>query len=192
MIMDVILLYPCDFFFRPVEMASGTTFLGLSTEALRELSGEWRRVSCKGSRVMQPVSPDPQLLRQQADSIIVTQDLGNVNINGRSAYHYAVVLNAERMLTLLGSFSTASREETNGLLRQELFEGEMWVDTQTFALHRLLWTVRGVGVATEPVMRFDLQLQDHNGVLSSTLPARVRLLTGATLRDTDFSLPFFP
>ncbi len=182
--MDMAMLYPCDIFLRPNGVASGTSIFGLTYEKLQDMEKEWWRMGCAGSETVMPLALDPALVTLQSDIFIVTEEKEREKVNGRDAYHYAIVLDQGKFMSYVGSFSSGmeSREgsQTASLQRNAL-KGEVWVDTRTYDLHRLLWTV-GDGRGGE-VARFDLLIRDHGGVPSIPLPSRARLLTGSTLTE---------
>ncbi|MFA6039092.1 MAG: hypothetical protein WC698_02415 [Candidatus Peribacteraceae bacterium] len=189
-VVDMAMLYPCDLYLKPIRVASGASLLGISHGQLDSMKGEWWRMSCKGSTAVMPTTPDPASVTRQSDVLMVKKEWEREEIHGRDAYHYGIGLDADKLTAYIASFSSGlggGEEQVLSLLGEEKIGGELWVDAESFYLHRLVWNLQDVrkGGASVPVGMFDLQLQDHDGVLSSTLPARARLLTGVTLTDTD-------
>lgn len=108
------------------------------------------------------ITPDPLLLKAQAEIIEVTEDLGWDEISERKAYHYRVGIDRERLLFFLHTLAEAKGKSTDTLSTAAPFDvldfsGELWIDAERFTIQRLSWdiTQRGGGGTLGTVrMRF--------------------------------------
>jgi len=125
------------------------------------------------------VSPDPRMLRAQAEAVAVERDRGMDTVNGHRTYHFDVALDGPKLLRLLQTQATEQGGQlTQGGIGEALrgydARGELWVDAETFFIHRLAWTVRLPG---EQMLRFQADLRDHNAAPLITPPADPRPLS---------------
>lgn len=92
------------------------------------------------------VTPDPFLLKLQADTIEVTEDYGIVSIEGHDAYRYAIGLNIEEFIRYMRTTSAQGNQEFDeegwrDLLEDATIDGALWIDRQTYVIARLQWSI---------------------------------------------------
>ncbi len=139
--------------------------------------GKWWKIPREGGNLpLQPLTPDPQFLRAQAAVVTVTKDFGLEDINGRDAYRYAVSIDPERLVALMQeSAEKRGKPFDAALARTELAQydatGELWIDAETFVLHRFSWTVSAKDRPSALRLHFIADLRNHNGAAPITVPA---------------------
>lgn len=146
------------------------------------------------------VTPDPRMLEAQAEVVKVERDRGMTTIDGRSVYHYDVSLDREKLVAYMkriaeGRGETLSIEELQEKLQGLVATGELWIDAETFFVHRLTWNVRkedpGDGSGFE--LTFTANLRDFNSAPFITPPKEFEtfspfmFLGGSALLDTESS-----
>lgn len=88
------------------------------------------------------VTPEPRLLDAQAESIAVTEDLGETTIRGVKVQHYRVAIDKQKFAAYLAR-AGAERGETASFAWFENLaaDGEIWIDAETALVHRIRWSV---------------------------------------------------
>lgn len=159
------------------------------------LLGKWWKIPVDGPSMAgaTALTPDPLLLRAQADVVTVTADHGHALVNGREVYRYAVTIDPEKLIAFL-----AARAEETGrpfdavAARKELARydaaGELWIDVHNFLLHRLAWTITAKDASTAQRVHFAADLRQHDAAPPVTVPSDAAILP-PTL-PLDALLPF--
>lgn len=140
----------------------------LSAEALEMFRDRWWRIpQTKAEAGSSRIAPDPGILRAQAEVVSVTRNLGGTTVNGRPAFHYAVALDRQKLLEYLAQVAGARGEEFDREGMQVLLEGidatgELWIDAESFLMHRLTWEITKKDGAASSMTRVSLTFRDHN------------------------------
>lgn len=175
----------------------------LPPELLGQLMNQWWRIpSASGSSLENPadITPDPSLLRMQASVVTVTKDHGLTDIQGRDAYQYDVTIDPAKLKEYLqevarvsGKDATADIDALAGLQTN----GTLWIDADTFHIHRITWNISSTDAARPQELQLDIGITNHNAPVTITLPDNAALFPGAGL-NTDipdmqmFSTPVSP
>jgi len=186
---DVVILQSTDLFIRPTVAAAPSG----SSALIRT----WWRYPLALAKSAPSVSPDPSLMRSQAEVVSVSSDLGRTVLNGRKAYHYAVTLDPEKLRQFLQRSAMEKQEPfdeeaMSSLLRAYVARGELWIDASNFFTHRIEWSFSPTALAKPgtPSMRFRVDLRDVNDAPGIAAPegAKPLSITGGVL-DLLPSLP---
>ncbi len=173
---------------RDVSVDPPSTF----SQGLEAMLGTWWSLPrSENDRASLPsLTPDPRFLRAQSMVITVVKDLGLEDIGGRDAYHYVVSIDPDRLVGLMQGLAEErgqpfSIEETRRTLDRYDAQGELWIDADTFVVHRIAWTI--VTREKPPATRiaFRLQLRKHDDAPGVTIPTQSQPL------DPTFLLPTF-
>jgi hypothetical protein len=161
--------------------------------ATASMLGKWWKIPReKGDSEAVGVTPDPLMIQAQAEALRVTEDHGIETINGKDAYHYSVIIDPEQLLQLLKKAAESSgapfdAEEQRKEIAKYDAAGELWIDAESFVVHRIAWKI--VSKEKPPVTSVDLQLDvhDHNSAKPVTLPAASEVTPIEDLMRTLFS-----
>ena len=165
----------------------------LTPDIIERISGRWWELP-SGQTDPQEIVPtlDPKLLQAQSQVIRVTEDLGFDMLQKKKAYHYQVEVDREKLIAYLQKLSQNNAERIDESELRSKFEelttdGELWIDAQTFALHRILWNIKFLRPqdSEETIIAFTMNLMDHNEVPS------IEPLTNVALFTVEELLPKF-
>ncbi len=167
---------PAQLSFSPLD-ASGS-------QSVRKLIGSWWRLPQQGGRAGDAVmTSDAQLMQLQSRSSRVTRDLGNVELGGARTHHYAVRLDDENVLETLRTSAERSGEvfdadKAQALLKRSQVQGEVWIDTDTFFIRRILWKITPTDSSDRSAYtsRLQVDLSDRNSAPDIALPQNVQVL----------------
>lgn len=155
--------------------------------------GTWWNVGVGDSRpraIPQQVTPDPLLLRAQAESITVTKDDGLVTVRGRDAYHYAVRIDPDTLQTFVQK-AVRERGSAMGVAAEDVrrydVRGEVWIDAQTFDLVRLRWDVHDERSGL--TVRILAAFTDHDRAPPIVPPSQSTLVPRGRLLELLLSIP---
>ncbi len=163
--LDVVSLSQCNVYFRSrgaVQFGSGT---------------QWWHAKCENGEGVRDAVDDPAITQMQYDAIIVNRDRGIDQLNGRDVFHYDVSMDTGRLVSLLQEVPGSQQNLSNGLpIAQEKLNGELWIDAETFYVHRLSWgtTPDGEGQDRDLRLHFSLHLWDHGAAPSVDAPEPIR------------------
>lgn len=196
---------PADLYVRLLSVSVTPPEALPSTAMLQTIQGAWWKLppSDAPSATRRPaLSPDPRLLRLQADVVSVTEDLGLETIHDRDAYHYRVDIDPDKLRQFLRAVGSESGERSSSaalaeLLSRYVASGELWIDADSFYLHRIQWTVvdhgdrdnraarsRAADFALVGTGTLIIELRDHDRAPATQPPADFRVLgSGLLLRD---------
>jgi hypothetical protein len=170
----------------------------LSPELLQNLLGKWWRLPSDSE---QPdtvaVTPDPGLLRAQAEVVRVTENKGVTTIDGAPSYKYAVAVDQEKLVAFL---RTAAEEQgepfkeagVREALASTTIEGELSIDAETFFVRRLLWTITRKGTEEQPgnlALSFTLTFSNHNKAPEIAPPENAEIFSPLLFLGTSPALP---
>lgn len=163
---------------------------GLSVPLLQEWTGKWWKMPASGfGTSTSTVTTDPQFLQLQSDSVIVTDDNGYETIGGRTAHHYDVVADKQKLAAFLshvaaGRGQEISEEAALATIEHLEMTGELWIDAQTYVLRRVEWSIVSQKQDSPMELIFSLTLTDHN--------AQVNIQPPAEIHDFPFEPSFVP
>lgn len=131
-------------------------------------TGQWMRMGAGSGKILQAGTPDPRLLALQTQVVRVTQRHDMTNVHGRNTYHYSVEIDPqklERYLQEAGQTPLTSEDREQWKTMQAA--GELWIDAETFVLHRAHWELR------QPTTAFSLEVDitEHNEDMTISPPA---------------------
>ncbi len=150
----------------------------LTSDLIGRLTGQWWRLPAADAGAPRPViSPDPQLLRAQSQVVKVISDRGFDNINDRISYHYETAIDPEKLLKYLEESvqqqgKEFEREKLQHVIESMDIKGELWIDAETFVLHRIVWSIANIPINENGVasLSFRMDLRDHNDAAPIELP----------------------
>ena len=166
----------------------------LRTEAMQNLLGRWWKLQEQDMMsTAESVTPDPSLLRAQAEIVHVTKSHGLEKLNGRTVYHYDVSIDKDKLATFLAKLSRDSGESLDAKSAVRSISdyhptGELWIDAETFVVHRLLWNIS----REEPnpfMSSFRIDFSDHNRAPQISPPADFELFSPMLLLQGGSILP---
>ncbi len=157
----------------------------VASPALRAMEGAWYRLPSESGASIDPVSPDPQLLRLQAEVVKVTHDYGTENVDGADAYHYAVSIDPQKLEQFLAQaaeeqHATFDPSSTRDFFIAHSVTGDLWIDQSTSFVRRIRWIVspKDGGSVTANVT---ISLTDHNEAPEIQPPQNVRAFDPRTM-----------
>ena len=154
-----------DVFFRLQSLSVVPPHPAIRADEAASIVGTWYKLP--GSSEPSPsasVTPDPGLLRAQAQVISVIEDRGLATVQGHDAYSYVVQANPQKLKQFLeASSGNASQQSGSSPLVSLLggLKGEMLINSTTFFVDRFRWSSTGTN-ADAARMSLDMVLTDHN------------------------------
>lgn len=134
------------------------------------------------------MTPDPQMLRMQADIVDVVRDRGLATVHGRSTYHYDVKLNPEKLQRFLEEVAKERGEPADAAEQKALTEGidgtgELRIDADTFAVQGLRWTISSGDQSRPMTVHAEFDITDFESGEAIGPPKDARVLP---LSPSDF------
>ncbi|MDD5751506.1 MAG: hypothetical protein PHS73_03225 [Candidatus Peribacteraceae bacterium] len=130
------------------------------------------------------ITPSPNLLKAQSQVVRVKRDDGLTILDGRRVYHVLVEADPVKLLAYLEQVSRERQEPFDRsavarTLERLQADGELWVDAETFFLHRVSWDVESLEEEGGMIISgsFTVNLSDHNAAPPVTPPADAKLLS---------------
>jgi hypothetical protein len=168
----------------------------LNQDAISRLLGAWWKLPSKDEgKTTESISPDPSLLRMQADVIKVTKDHGLEKINDHDTYHYDVTIDPEKLLTFMRSeaeerHQVFNEDQASQFLQTFQATGEVWIDSESFFIRRLEWNVTSSEEKKESSLHANLHLDltDHNTAPEISPPTDVKTFSPALLQSDSRSI----
>jgi len=171
----------------------------LSPEIVSRLQGQWWHLPAAGDAEdgLVPVTPDPGLLKAQAEVVRVVEDKGVTTLNGIPVYRYAVTADKEKLVAFLRNAAKErseefSEEETRAALEQVSLDGELFIDAENFFVRRISWTIRKGSEAEGQaltVIAFQVDFSKHNEAAAVVPPADAQLFSPMLLLGGNAALP---
>lgn len=132
------------------------------------------------------VTPDPRLLKAQAQVVKVVQDNGVTFFSGSDSYHYDVELDKQKLLQYLASAAkeqgeTWNQAEAEEMLAQVEATGELWIDAETFFVEKLVWDISALpfGAKGAADVALTVTFRNHNAAPNIEPPTEAQRLTPA-------------
>lgn len=137
----------------------------LGEDGLDALLGRWLLLPAAESGAALAPTPDPYLLSLQTAALTVRKDRGIIRYGDRNAYHYDVGIDVAKLRTFLEE--TAGQRQTPlppaklDALAALRFDGEAWIDAETFHVLALAWGVRSDEKTGLQQGMLRLEMTDH-------------------------------
>ena len=146
-----------------------------------QMLNQWWRLPSRKNDSGIPVTPDPELLRAQAQVVTVRQDKGLATLDGQEVYDEEVSVDESKLLAYLAQVSEQRHEsfdpqQWQKTLKSTDMRGELWIDAQTFFLRRIQWHISSNDSRKPMDLTFQIDLQSHNAADPITPPADAKLL----------------
>ncbi len=176
---DVIVGGPQEYYLKLNSVAAEPMNMFMQPGILSLVLNKWWILPQEeGAETAAPLTPDPRLLHAQAEVVTVTESHGIEKIGERNVYHYTTTVDPEKLADYLEVVSEERGEEFD---RDEIFEivnegsasGEIWIDAETFFVHKLKWKIKPIVLAdsTQEISgEFTVNLWNHNQALEIQLP----------------------
>ncbi len=168
---------PSDLSFSSGVASSGSDVQGL-------LGSWWRLPMHGGGTVATTVVDDTRLMQLQAQAIHIVRDRGVGDLQGVSTYHYDVRFDTAHVLESLMASAERSGEafdaaKTQALLQRYAAKGEIWIDTHTFFIRRISWSIvpRDPREAHAWSTRLQIDMSDLDRAPDIVLPQNVQVLS---------------
>lgn len=168
--MEVIVVWNQELFLFLKDLVVEPAHPLLDRASVELFRGKWWKIpeASQGNAAI-TVTPDPRMLEAQAEVVKVDRDRGMMTIDGRSVYHYDVSLDREKLAAYMKRIAeergeTLSVEELQEKLQGLVATGELWIDAETFFVHRLTWNVRKEDPGDDSgfALTFTANLRDFN------------------------------
>lgn len=171
------------FFLHDVSSASPNPMLPL--DALIPFVGQWWRLPGQESASSIAVSPDPGLLTAQSRVMTVTADNGIHRIRGARAYTYDIAVDPERLLVYLKTMAKdRSQPFDEAAIKADLQSysatGKLWIDAESFNMHRVEWDIRRVQDGKETLSAaVHIDFMQHDAAPAIAVPPSSRIFGAA-------------
>lgn len=139
----------------------------LDDRFIAAIQHQWLRLpqshSATGA-MMSGVTPDPSFLRMQTQVITVTKDHGFANVGGHTDYVYDVTLDRQKLMEFLTQMrhSNGSNVPVQNPLDSMAASGRVWIDADTFDIHRIVWDLHSLTAAEPLSAHLDVTVTAHN------------------------------
>ncbi len=186
---DVMSGGPDETYVRPTALSGSGDLSAL-------LNAWWKLPAGSGSSAPLSVTPDPRLLRAQAEAVSLVRDRGRELLDGRPVYDLDVALDPAKLVALrqADAAQRGAPFDESGVrlfLAQYDVKGEVWIDASTFVIRRLQWSIlpRESGES----WRFDVRFSDHDDAPDILPPAEAKPLP-PSLMNAGYNVlsSFFP
>lgn len=129
------------------------------------------------------VTPDPRLLHAQSQVVRIVKDNGIISMNGSQVYHYDVELDKEKLVSYLQKLAEGDESfditEVKESLKSVVATGELWIDAETYYVHKLQWNIEGYPMDTggETSLDFTVTFTDQNNAPDILPPSDAKEFT---------------
>jgi len=149
---SVILLSQKDLYFRLASLTTEPASSLFQPELINLLIQRWWLLPSApsqqglGSLPGGEMTPSPNVLRVQSQVVRVVKDLGLTTMEGKSAYHFQVTIDSEKLLQY---FEEVARSRNEPFDKEKFLEstkdfsalGEMWIDQESLFLRQVQWSI---------------------------------------------------
>lgn len=179
-----------------------------SPEVLSGIKGKWWLMPSDEAApsVINDVSPDPSLLRAQAEVVTITKNRNIRKRDGVDVYHYDTALDKEKLRTFMQTLAAEKgnqlSESDEALIDSLDATGELIIDAETYFVREIRWDIHRAVLADGRTAQGNISfvLSDHNaapqivpptGATPLALPNLIpgSTATGDTLPVEVFSIP---
>ncbi len=194
-----------DVYFRLRNISINPPHPAIHMEQATALVGTWYKLPGGNDPATADVTPDPGLLRAQAQVIRVTEDRGLSRVGGHDSYNYAIEADAQKLRQFLEAAGGENATESATALVTLLsgMKGDMLINSETFFVDKFRWA--SGGGADSSSLSLDMTLTDHNKAppvvppqgavsfdLSKVAPVAVPPASTPTTEEPAGAFPFFP
>lgn len=183
---EVIAAAENEIYLRMDELSSEPELPYLSNQANAEMLGAWWRLPSQPGAAPADGTPDPYLLTLQTAALVVSEDHGVTEFNGRDAYRYDVTIDAAKLRefaqeTARQRGSPLSAEQLEALSSMSI-RGEARIDAVTFDVLRLDWTITDTEDDAPSTWTITMDITDQNTAPTIAPPSGAQPLeAGASL-----------
>lgn len=148
----------------------------MGPEAKTAWIGTWWKLPGAAADATNPaITPDPALLRMQAEVLSLVRDRGMERMDGADVYHYDVKIDAQKLRAYLQAVVEARGEPVNAAQIDAQVaaidgSGEVWIDADSFILRRVQWTLHDPTTTDGFSMDVDAHITNINAAKPITLP----------------------
>ena len=156
------------FFLHSLKMTDAQS--AFSPSMIETIVGSWWHMPVQQQDGIVSITPDPSLLKAQAEVVKVTEDHGIDTLDGEKAFHYDVAIEPELLVDFLRKVSDDKgeefkEEEVRKTIGQTEMTGSLWIDINTYYVHRLEWNiVQNIDDSESPKVTiiFELDMRNQN------------------------------
>lgn len=192
-----------DVYFRLRSISINPPHPAIHMEQATALTGTWYKLPADSDPKTADVTPDPGLLRAQAQVIRVTEDRGLSRVGDHDAYDYAVEADAQKLRQFLEAADGDAADSSTALVTLlDGMKGDMLINNKTFFVDKFRWAS---GDAETSSLSLDMTLTDHNQAppvvppqgavsfdLSRIAPVAVPASSTPSADEEGGAFPFFP
>ncbi len=144
-------------------------------EVLSSLLNQWWIFPSRREAEIVPLSPDPSLLRAQAEIVSVTADKGIARRNDHDSHHYLVTIDPQKLAAFVERVSARNGQTTDSAallaeLQNYTARGELWIDAATFVVREISWVIKPVNDGAPYALTITVMLDEYNAAQSITYP----------------------
>lgn len=150
-----------DVFFRLRSISISPPHPAIHMEQASALVGTWYRLPSSPQASTADVTPDPALLRAQAEVVRVVEDRGLVRVGDHDAYNYAVEADTQKLQHFLEAVDGEAGKESAVALGMMFagMTGDMLINSETFFVDKFRWSSTSANSAS---LSLDMTLTNHN------------------------------
>jgi len=141
------------------------------------------------------VTPNPRLLKAQAEVVRILEDKGMEEVDGAESYHYQVEVDKTQLMDYLKKVSEEDGTEFDqARVEVELapieITGELWIDAETYFVRQLEWDVENIDEEDFGIS-FKVTFTNHNEADSISPPEEFKVFSPFMFMQPDEgTLPF--
>lgn len=162
-------------------------------EIIGNMAGTWWLLPKmqQGANAGASVTPDPTMLRAQAQVVRVTKDRGISTVGGRDVHVYDVELDIDKLVAYLRAVAAEQGEPFDAAKVRASFvdvvaSGQLKIDTETYYVQSLRWVIQSFPVSTGSLSAsFTITFRNHNNAPDILPPENPQLFSPAVF----FALP---
>jgi hypothetical protein len=153
-----------------------------STFVMPAGTGTWWKLPPTGlSATHATLTPDPKFLELQSKSVVVLDDEGYETIHGRRARHYDVAADKKKLAVFMQEVARSRGHELTEAeallsIQHLTMNGELWIDAETYVLHKVQWSIVSDDASSPLDVRFTLTMRDHNAQVNIQEPNDAQML----------------
>ena len=136
-----------------------------TASVLGQFLGRWWKLPSTAQDGVVPLNTEARLLQMQAEIITVTRDRGFARVDGRWMYQYDIAVDREKLRSFLTAVAEqGGRDADASLAAWDTYnmQGQIWIDANTFRIHRILWALNGNAGQTPSTLTIDTTITDVN------------------------------
>ncbi|MBU0458177.1 hypothetical protein KJ652_05640 [Patescibacteria group bacterium] len=182
---EVITGQSTDTMIRIYDIKTNPLYPLFTSEKVEKLRGQWWRLPSDETQSQDKMlTPDTQMIRTQSEVVNVIADLGFDFVGKRRMYHYQTAVDPEKLNSYLTELSKRSPNEINfeeitDLVKMLDAKGEIWIDAQTFRMHKIKWSFAQISLseAVTASLSFTMIFSEYNQAKPIDIPVDAIPLT---------------